>query len=363
MSSVFDLSIHELPVIELEGTHYQMGRTYGEICREKMAELYEVRLLSALKHASTRGREFSVEHAVELADECITEVKAYDPLGYKELMGMSEGSGLSMQEIYIMQGLTDFRDFLTWGQLPDGLGCTSMIVSRERSASGQLILAQNWDLMTSNMPYVCFVKRKPEIGPETMSLTVTGGLSMIGLNSEGLAIGTNNIKTTDSRRGVHYLNIIHRALSCATASEAEHAIQYAHRSGAHYYMLGDKSGDYYGIECSATKHGILKGDAGVVTHCNHPLHPEVASLNAEDMGESTQYRQKRIDSLVSDGAIGVSEIKEILSDYDGGDLAICRRDVGEGISTNGSVIIEPEAGRIHACRSLPDEGVWQTFEF
>jgi hypothetical protein len=81
------------------------------------------------------------------------------------------------------------------------------------------------------------------------------------------------------------------------------------------------------------------------------------------MGPSTCHRQQRVDELTAEGRFGIAEIKQILSDHDGGDTAICRHDVSENISTNGAVIISPQTGEIHACRSYPHSGSWQSFSF
>ena len=361
--SPFNLPINQLPVIELAGDFTQMGQQYGEACKQQIHELADIRLQAALQHAKDRGRNFNKQQALDLAAENIDFVKNYDANAFAEMQGICQAAGISMAELYIMQGLTDFRDFLSWGKTPDGLGCTSLIISRERSKSGKLLLAQNWDLQTSNMPYVCFVKRRPQEGPQTLSLTIAGGLSMIAINSEGLAIGTNNIKTIDSRPGLHYLNIIHKVMSCRSVKEAVKTIDETRRSGAHYYLIGDKNGDFSGLECSATRTAELPAKNGLVTHCNHPIHPAIDELNAEDMGQSTCNRQMRINELTQTGQFDEAKIKEMLSDHEGGDLAICRHDVSESISTNASIIISPETGEIHACRSHPHSGIWQSFTF
>ena len=355
------VDVKELPVVELYGNFQTMGRQFGESCRSQIHELYEIRLQAALRHARDRGKEYSVDQALSIAGKNLSILKEYDEDIYNETLGIAEGAELSLAQIFILQGLTDFRDYLSWGKIADGFGCTAFAVSPEKSASDELLMAQNWDLGTSNMKYVCMVKRKTQEGPDTCSLTVYGGLCMVALNSEGIAVGTTNIKTTDSRPGVHYLNILHKAMKAKSFEEAEAAVTKAPRAGAHFYMIGDSNGKFKGIECSAIKHAEIAIKNGVLSHCNHILAPPLASLQAEDMGPSTCQRQKRIDHLLNRETFSVGSIKEILSDHDGDDLAICRHDVGEGISTNGTVIIEPQSGAIHACRSYPHEGIWQKF--
>ena len=361
--SQFQKPLSELPVIELAGTCREMGRQFGESCKDQCRELYQIRMNDALSHAALRGRQFTEQQALSLAGRSLSLIREFDQDQHDETLGIAEGAALSLEQIYILQGLTDFRDYLSWGKIPDGFGCTSVIVAQKRSQQNQLLLAQNWDLGTSNMPYVCFVKRKPVNAPQTMSLTVTGGLCLVAMNSEGMSVGTTNIKTTDSRPGIHYLNIIHRVMKCHTVAEAQEVITSAVRSGAHYYMLGDKKGNYSGLECSALKHCEVKPVNNIVTHCNHILDSDLKSLEAENMGASTKHRQNRVDQITAEGQFDVSKVKQVLADSKGGELAICRYDCDGYISTNGSVILSPESGEIFACRSQPDKGVWQKFTF
>ncbi|MCH2204604.1 MAG: C45 family peptidase [Lentisphaerales bacterium] len=361
-SKPFELPIEKLPVIELKGSYSQIGQQFGEACRSQIHDLYKVRMSAALEHAAERGRTFTEEQALDLLKSCTPIIKDFDKNTYEETRGIAQGADLNIEQILMLQGLTDYRDVLSWGKIADGFGCTSMIVSRERSENGKLILAQNWDLGTTNMPYVCFVIRHPDDAPSSYNLTVAGGLSLIGLNSEGIAIGTNNIKSTDSKPGVHYLNLIHKAMQLSTHEQVKDMITNATRSGAHYFLFGDKKGEYSGLECTATKHAEITSKDGIVTHCNHILTSELKSLEAEDMGESTCHRQLRVDELVKNGFLSVNKIKQILSDRDGDELSICRHSDDAGISTNASIIIEPEAGLIHACRSQPHLGEWKTFK-
>ena len=359
--SKFPTDVKELPVVELKGGFKQMGQQFGEASRTEINELYEIRMQAALDHAKDRGRIYSEEEALALAAGNLSIVQEYDAEIYEETLGIAEGSGLSLAQIFILQGLTDFRDYLSWGRIADGFGCTAIGIAPEKASTNSLLMAQNWDLGTSNMKYVCMVKRSPDQGPKSCSLTVFGGLCMVGMNSEGIAVGTTNIKTTDSRPGVHYLNILHKTMKCKTFDEAERAITHAPRSGAHFYMLGNQKGNFKGYECTALKHAEMLLTNGVFSHCNHILAPPLQFLQAEDMGPSTCQRQKRIDQLLKREEFSVDSIKEILSDHDGDQLAICRHDVGQGISTNATVIMDPQNAVIHACRSYPHEGIWQKF--
>jgi len=340
-----------------------MGEAFGEGCREQARELYAIRMKWAVQFASERGRVFSEEQVLNSARACLEPTRTYDPEGYEEFTGIARGVGISPEQCFVLQGLTDLRDLLAFGSLPDGMGCSSFIVAPDRSATGELLIGQNWDLQTDNMPYVRLVHRKPESAPETWSLTLTGCLTLIGINSEGIAVGNTNLVTNDARIGVQYLTVLHRALRATSLSEAVASIKNAPRAGAHYYWAAGPEGAAVGLECSATRVVPFEVKSGTFVHCNHALSDEIAALEVEEKPlPSTSFRQDRLTELLKSHVepIGMEDLKRDLSDHEGGEgCSICRHDF-ENVSTNATVILSPSTREIHACRSQPHVGEWVT---
>ena len=352
-----DEKIEEIPIYEVAGSFREMGQQFGEACREKVHELYEIRLENALEHAKDRGRELEEERALVLAEDCLKVCQTYFPEGYDEFLGICEGADISAAELYICQGLTDFRDFLSWGALPDGYGCTSLIIPASKTENKHILLGQTWDLQTNNMPYVCLVKRQPSNAPQTVYMTTTGGLALIGMNEHGLSIGTNNIKCNDSRLGLHYLFIIHKFLQYRNIAKALPSISEAQRAGAHYYYYADEC-HYGAVECSAKKHAFVQ-NGSFIQHSNHCLLPEIKELESEDAGESSIFRSEQVKKLLKNHQEhSTTTIKNILSDQTGNALAINRYNY-KNISSNGSVIMEPASKRFWACRTQADRGKWK----
>ena len=353
-------NLGELPIIELEGTPREMGRAFGELCRDDIREFYGIRMKLAILFAREHGRRLTEEGVLGVCRESVKLTQEFDPEGYEEFCAIGEAAGLSPEQTYSLNGLTDLRDVLAYSELPDGLGCSSFVVGPDRAAGGQLLLGQTWDLYTSNMKFVMLVHRKPSNAPETLCVTTAGCLSLIGINSEGLAVGNTNLQTTDSRIGVQYLSILHRALRCTELEEAAGIVAGAPRAGAHYYYVGGPDGRAVGLECSATRSARFALDTGTFVHCNHCLDSELAELEVPPSGDSTFCRQTRLSSLMQsyEGEIGIEAVKEMLSDHEGGELAICRHHGADGVSTNACIIMSPGTHEIHACRSQPHEGRW-----
>ncbi|MBI2191348.1 MAG: hypothetical protein HYU36_05135 [Planctomycetes bacterium] len=352
----------DLPIVELSGTPRCMGEAFGEACRREIRELYEIRLRHALVFAREAGRRFRAEQVIETARLCLRPTEAYHPAGHEESCGIARGAGLAPEQVFVLQGLTDLRDLLAWGKMPETEGCSSFIVGPDRAAGGRLLLGQNWDLYTDNMPFLRLVHRRPVESPETWSLTAVGCLCLIGLNSEGIAAGNTNLKTCDVRIGVQYLSVLHRALASRTLDEAIRAVVEAPRAAAHYFYVGGPEGKATGIECSALQSAAIEVRSGVFVHCNHMLIHQMRGLEVGDPADSTCFRQERLTRLLEShpGPISVESLKWILSDHEGGPLAICRHDGPDRMSTNACVVLCPSAGEIHACRAQPHLGRWVT---
>jgi isopenicillin-N N-acyltransferase-like protein len=120
---------------------------------------------------------------------------------------------------------------------------------------------------------------------------------------------------------------------------------------------------------------VIRGSAsGQVTHANHCRHPDLLPIN-EQFPELIQShaRQRRIDALLADALLAaqgqsptLDDLKQVLRDHDGHPRSICRHqndDAKTGIwETIFSVIIEPQARRMHVSRGTPCEHPYEIYE-
>lgn len=352
-----------MKILELEGSPFDMGRAFGRACGEDIHALYGLRLANALEQAqSYGGRRVDEGWILAAARRCLSIVQVFSPGGARELEGIAAGAALPLEKVWAMNALTDLRDVAAYahpelgapaGESPEGEGCSSIVAPGE-----ELLLGQTWDLVTDNMPFVLVVHRKPAEGPETLALTTTGCLSLIGINAHGVAVGTTNLRTTDARAGVGYLDVIHAALGQTSFEAAATMIRSAPRAGAHYFYLGGADGRALAFEGSAARmHEHEVSDAPYV-HCNHALYPEIIELEAEGMPvASTHHRHARLDALARCGRIDSEKMRSFFTDAEGGPLAINRKGDG-GISSNGSVVMSPSRRTLWAVHGPADEGRW-----
>jgi isopenicillin-N N-acyltransferase-like protein len=350
-----------ISVVTVSGSPQQMGQSFGEAFREEIAEFYELRLQNAIMQAKSYGGRDVQEHTLlGIARACVSPTESYDPDGFEELKGIAAGAALPLEKVLALNGLTDFRDILSWhGELEMFGGCSAFVAQGDMTRSGKLTCGQTWDLATDNMPYVLGVHRRPRNGPESWTLTTVGCLSLIGINEEGICMGTTNIRTVDARAGVVYLSIIHKALGCRDFEAAARCVSDAPRAGAHFYFLGDGRGSATTFECTAEiveRRDIVKG---VYVHCNHCLEGANSEREGPQASDSSITRTSRLQGLLDSQreVLDIASLKGSLSDHDGADNAICRHDFN-GISTNGAVVMSPEDGKIYACQGNPCSAVW-----
>jgi isopenicillin-N N-acyltransferase like protein len=347
-----------------EGTPEQIGEAYGEQLRDEIAQLYAIRLHNALAAAKQLGGRVLDENALlTLSRRCLPPSEAYDAEGYRELAGIARGAGMSLDRIFAMNGLTDLRNVLAfgdpraWGGAVEG--CSSFIVGGDRTQDGRMYVGQTWDLATDHMPFVIAVHRKPKGRPATWSMTTSGCLSLIGMNEQGAAVGTTNIRTKDSRPGVTYLQIIHRTLREAAVEGMESTITLAPRAGAHYYYAGDARERAIAVECTATQSTTTRVASGYYIQCNHVLIEANRALEAAAPARSSLCRQARMGVLIGGATqpLTVADFQGFLADHDGGDDAICMHDRG-GLSSNGSIIMCPRTQRLWVCHGQACTGTW-----
>ena len=338
--------------VELRGSAREMGEHLGEIYREEISELYALRVANAIRDALRfGGRTVSEEDLLTLAATCYEISEAFDYSGADEQVGIARGSGLTIAQITALGGLTDLRDVLSWaGPMERDGGCTGII-----RAGSEMQIGQTWDLATDNKPYVVYVHRIPNEGPETWSVTTVGCLSLMGMNEHGLALSTTNLRTTDARPGVPYLNVIHRALRETSVSDAVGVVRDAPRAAAHTFLIADQDEGCV-VECTATKSVVSDLIDGVIVQTNHCQVPEHQKIESTAPNESSHARFARMEELVQ-----VEDLRDALSDTANGELAISRHDF-DGISTNAAVLMTPATGVISIVHGPPDENSWTDME-
>lgn len=351
-----------LPQYTFAGSPAEIGHALGETLRDQIQRFIQIRFNAVKGYAEARGWA-SVEGITDVGARCQQIYAQWDPAGYAEHVAIAEGAGVPALDLYIATNMTDVRDVLLISAGAEEEGCSSILLPGGKTAEGRPLVGQTWDLNPPDVDYIVGVHRKPTEGPETWSLTCTGCLTLIGMNSAGVAVGTTNIKVKGSRPGVCYLDILHRLIRAGSAAEAAALVPEAPRAGAHTYWIADATQQ---LEWEATPLGATRRDAGEAPlhRTNHCLVPANVAAQGEQPGESSFARFSRIDARLRQDDLTVEDLKGIFADRADGVHSVNRYpEDDQGTATNGVFIADPVQRELWACRGPADRGVWAHFKF
>ena len=340
--------------IEVEGKPHEMGRQIGEAARDEIRGFAEVAIDRVNKTFPV-----SRERALEVARASMPFAEQYSADMVDELRGMSEGSGVSLDELMMLQ----IRNQLQ----PEGdAGCTSFAVT-EPSSSGAVV-GQNWDNDPGLDPYTVVLTRRPEGKPALMTITQAGLISYIGLNGSGIGVCLNTLPAPSRVLGVPHYFTVRGIYETGSLTDAVQAVRRAHRAIPANVILVTPQGPA-DLEVTIDHVHVIedRGD-GIVTHTNHCEHPDLLSVN-DDFPELIQSgsRKVRVERLLGDLSrpFAVEGLKDAMRDHEDYPTSICRHPNDHPTTgywaTTFSVIIEPEAGLLHASRGTPCTHPYETY--
>ncbi len=189
------------------------------------------------------------------------------------LEGIAAGAGVGLETIYLYNAMEPLLSSVGGCTACPG-ACSAVAVRGRRSATGEPVLARNFDYIPLVKPLYTLRESRPLDGFRSIDFTLAPLVGAVdGLNGAGLAITYDYAFTNDIPSGpaATISIIISEALErCATVREAAAWITNRPRWGAGLLMLADASGDIASLEISATRHCLRRPAAGedVLFHTN-----------------------------------------------------------------------------------------------
>src|SRR5262245_23522783 len=171
------------PLIRATGTPAEIGLSYGR----QAAELIAGNLDDYRGKFAAVG--FDAAAVTQIGEQFAETTRAYTPRIADTLDAVAEASGQARGDIYALNARTELM-------LPSGLQiteCTGVAVLPEHTATGDTLLAQNWDWHPSQQPYTLILATRDERGHEIVTLAEAGMLAKAGLNSAGVGVCVNLI--------------------------------------------------------------------------------------------------------------------------------------------------------------------------
>lgn len=347
--------MHRYREIEAAGLPREMGRQIGEAAKEEIRTFCEVAL-------SLVGKTVRISRAT--ADGIVAKAfhyaEQYSADMVEELRGIAEGAGVTAQEVMLLQVRNQLQ--------PDAdAGCTSLALNAGLHGNSGIV-AQNWDNDPDLQPFTVVLTRRPVGKPAVMTVTQAGLIAYIGFNEAGLGVCLNTLPAPARTVGVpHYFTV--RGIYEADSLEgAVQAVRRAERAIPANIMLSTPQGGA-DLEVTLDNVHVLQDNAsGGVTHTNHCRHPELLAINQQFPELIQSYeRQQRVDQLLDlpQSSPDVDAVKNLLRDHEGHPRSICRHandDPKTGFwETVFSVIIEPQARRMHVSRGTPCKHPYEVY--
>ncbi|MFO0813560.1 MAG: C45 family peptidase [Gemmatales bacterium] len=225
------------------------------------------------------------------------------------------------------------------------IGCSAVIVEKNRSSNGQPFMARNMDYMGLGylQEYTLITVVRQPGKKSFVAIGYPGTIGVIsGMNEAGLAIAS--LETTGAPKeagpafdpkGVPFLLNYRQILEeCSTVDEAYQMLSKMKRTTSQHLAVCDKNGGAI-LEYTPTKVIKRAAEQGTCRCTNHFISSELKLAQPKNLF-TTLDRMASLDaSCKGNHAIGIGEVKQYLNQVHQNDMTLQ------------SMIFEPVAGRLH----------------
>lgn len=281
-------------------------------------------------------------------------IQKYFPAALKELQGIADGSGFSLEDIVMLNARYDLgrsRDPFRASSAAQSNGsnnggtpavpaasatpaaeedvaneCTSAYFGPLTNEEGDTITAQNWDMAAQLYleDTIIYLEEHPdptESVPSIFVLTEAGQLGRSGMNSAGLGVTANSLVSTADYVPVPHTNVAgefvdvevkpllpmsllrRKFLECSNYAEAIQAVNNCPRHVSNNLMVSTSDG--WGMSLEVIPDRIYKVygniDDGYLIHTNHFTHVGFearSDIRDRYPGGSSWFRRQRYESIV-----------------------------------------------------------------
>lgn len=373
----------KIRVLEVSGTPFELGRQHGLAYPREIQELAEERVRLSSNRNWT-GTELARQEVLALGEACMPYHQAYAPDLMEELEGMSRTTGVGLTELIILNGFTDFIDVVYGYESPSmpvaaidkragstsisshpGLdNCTAFIVGPDATVEEQGFFGQTWDMHATATPYVILLRGKPAWGLSFLTLTIIGCVGMIGMNEAGIAIGINNLQTSDGQVGVTWPFVIRKVLAQDNLNDALTCITEARLAGGHNYLLVDAYGRGYNVEATASRYHVEEVTTGTLVHTNHCLVPTNIQMEQKRLPQSrasTETRLSQARKLLNRSRLTLADLFALTRDH-GASNGICvHPEAPFFLESCGAAIMRPATREMWAVWGNPCQNEYESF--
>ncbi|MEI6297473.1 MAG: C45 family peptidase [bacterium] len=324
--------MNEPRIIEASGSRYDIGWKIGRHCADLIHD--------DIKNAFPDRWDKETLH--KYINECWRATEKAFPELAEEVRGFADGASVSLFDMF----LTLTEEVFDFSQEPK-LGCTDVAAEPPATAPGVgVILGHNNDSDPEYTDKVMVIYAAPYDAPASLQVTVSGASILVGMNSNGVCLGGNQLTSSDVRAGVPRMVLARAVLDSPDIETAQGICQTENRASSYNFILADTE-RVIDLEGSATDMRFLgAGNDGLIWHSNHYVHQgmkEYENRNPENIPES-HARFDRAGNLLKSfhGGINRDVVADILRDHDHYPDSICSHATERDKETIFSCIMEPD---------------------
>jgi len=260
-----------------------------------------------------------------------------DPAMMARLEGIAAGAQVSRGPICLFNALEPLLSSVG-GCITSGHACSAVAVCGNRSATGEPVIARNFDYLPLVQPGYVVRDTRPARGLRSLEFTIAPLVGAVdGLNEAGLGIVYDYAFALDQppAPAPSVSMVISGALArCRAVADAADYIAGRPRWGAALLMLADAAGDIASLELSNTRSHLRRPPPGehCCFHTNRFQTPEMHTLEApadavldhrapvalrgSRLHESAERRDGRLRQLLAvSKPLGLDDLAALMADH------------------------------------------------
>lgn len=359
--------------LQISGTPYQMGLQHGQAYPSEIRTLTEDRI-QLCSDPLWSGYEPSRQTVLQLAEKCLPAHWDYAPESMEQLQGVADTTGLSLAELVITNGFTDFVDYVASTSpiaRPDPIPgpyaaeCTTFMIAAKFATDGQALIGQTWDMHASALPHIVLLRARPDDGPAFIAFTLTGCVGMLGMNEAGISVCINNLVAAEGQPGVTWPFVARKILAQTTLEDALKCITSAPLAGGHNYLIADAEGRGYNIEAMPSVFHIDTLREAPLTHANRCTAERtqvVESVLSESWTGDSDTRAGRASAFLDSQWITPETLMALTRDRSDGENSVCSYpDPPYHTQTCCAAIMRPATRDFWGVWGLPDENEYEHY--
>lgn len=349
----------EFPFFRFSGTHREIGRQFGEQCRDLIHQHLDL----AVERLNRKSK-VSTEMALERALHYRPVVQQYGAFFDEEVQGVAEGAGISLAQAYLLQLRAEAAQ-----EPVEDQECTTFAALPETTADGVGLVGQNADLPAFYRDISVVAEIRPDDQPAILMLLPAGQVSYIGINDQGMGFFANYVTCDGWRVGFPRYLLSRLALTTDSVDKGIDLVRSVRRASSRNLIALDSHGVAADLETTPTRDARLDPEGGLLAHSNHYVSPELADeeRSPEPHLTNSRVRLQRMRELLEEqkGAISVEVMQGVMRDRacHPDNLSRTLGDDESDIITFASVIAAPSQGTMWVAVGPPHEHEYQQYAF